>query len=534
MAEGQGLVELTAEQVRQRGESEIGAFAQVEAQVDRFYRDQKFGEGRVGDRLLSNEIVSSYEDGLAVLTFDDGTTLTVGPYSEILLDEYFYDPATNEGSLSLNILSGMAKLTTGPMDEGSYSVDTPVGTAAIRGSEIIFFVEPEDGVSIGVLVGGVSLVDPGGRLVASAAGDSGAADFLFATILEDDTLQVRQGAMTPVFRSILVPLDTPGAHSNFIIAYKSEVYGPEIIEACLNGGDCGPEAQEFIDELAENYVELQDAAQALIRIRGQVEEAGGYPGAIQTGIAQINEVLGLLEDAYAPNEKPRPGAVEDGEGEDDDAGAEEALTGLGAGAGAGLGAGDTTPPVGGSAPTNIALTNSSIAENATSLQVGLLQVTDDATVNPNFTFALLANGITNDHLAFSINDATGALSFNSQPDFETQASYTFNVQVTDEDGNSYTETLTVTVTDVPDTGTFWSDAMVADSATVTLTGAAFDDYAGFGAISGRPTPLSKRRAGSGNTATISLGNGSNHLLVADSAAISGGRLPTPAGRDGTR
>ena len=65
MAEGQGLVELTAEQIKQRGEIEIGAFAQVEAQVDRFYRDQKFGEGRVGDRLLSNEIVSSYEDGLA-------------------------------------------------------------------------------------------------------------------------------------------------------------------------------------------------------------------------------------------------------------------------------------------------------------------------------------------------------------------------------------------------------------------------------------------------------------------------------------
>ena len=48
MAEGQGLVELTAEQIKQRGEIEIGAFAQIEAQVDRFYRDQKFGQGRVG------------------------------------------------------------------------------------------------------------------------------------------------------------------------------------------------------------------------------------------------------------------------------------------------------------------------------------------------------------------------------------------------------------------------------------------------------------------------------------------------------
>ena len=43
MAEGQGLVELTVDQIKQRGEVEIGAFAQIEAQVDRFYRDQKFG-----------------------------------------------------------------------------------------------------------------------------------------------------------------------------------------------------------------------------------------------------------------------------------------------------------------------------------------------------------------------------------------------------------------------------------------------------------------------------------------------------------
>ena len=157
-------------------------------------------------------------------------------------------------------------------------------------------------------------------------------------------------------------------------------------------------------------------------------------------------------------------------------------------------------------------------------------MTDDATVNPNFTFALLANGITNDHLAFSINDATGALSFNSQPDFETQASYTFNVRVTDEGGNSYTETLTVTVTDVPDTGTFWSDAMVADSATVTLTGTALDDYAGYGAASlGSPSALSKLGAGTVVTATISLGNGSNHLFVGDSAAISGGAIAYTGG-----
>lgn len=519
LAHGQGLVELTAEQVMERGEVEIGAFEQVQSQVDRFYRDQKFGEGRAGDRLISNEIVSSYENGLAVLTFDDGSTLTVGPYSEILLDEYIYEPGTSEGSLSINILSGMAKLTTGSMPDGSYKVDTPVGTAAIRGSEVVFFVEPFDGVSIAVLTGEVGMLDATGRLTATARGDSPLANFLFATKSEGGTIEVQQRGITPAFNSIQVPLDTPSAHPNFIVAYKSEIFGPEIIEACLNGGECGPLAQEFLAELSENFVELQDAQQALIDIRGQIQQAGGNTAQVDQGIIEINTILGLVEETYEPNVKFPPGTIEDGDSDGDD-GTEEALTGLGAGAGAGLGTNSLTPPTGDAAPTAITLSNTSIAENATSLQVGLLQVVDDQTTNPNFVFALVSNGITNDHLAFSIDDTTGALSFINQPDYEVQTSYTFDVRVTDEGGNAYTETLTVTVGDVLDTGTYWSDAMVADSANFSLTGTNFDDFAGYSATNlSSPSPLSNLGKGAvSRPHVIDLQNGNNHLLVGDSAA----------------
>ena len=51
--------------------------------------------------------------------------------------------------------------------------------------------------------------------------------------------------------------------------------------------------------------------------------------------------------------------------------------------------------------------------------------------------------------AFSINAATGVVTINSTPDFETKASYTFTVKASDPSGQLNTEAVTVTVNDLP-------------------------------------------------------------------------------------
>lgn len=63
-----------------------------------------------------------------------------------------------------------------------------------------------------------------------------------------------------------------------------------------------------------------------------------------------------------------------------------------------------------------------------------------------------------DQGAFSINSSTGALTFNSAPDFETPTdtgannTYEVQVQATDADTNTSTQTLTVTISDVDESG----------------------------------------------------------------------------------
>ena len=99
------------------------------------------------------------------------------------------------------------------------------------------------------------------------------------------------------------------------------------------------------------------------------------------------------------------------------------------------------------APTDITLTSASISELANSLVVGILGTTDtDQGAGVAFTYAIGEVSGT-DYASFSINQATGALSFTSQPDYETKSSYSVTILSTDDAGKTFSKTFTITVTD---------------------------------------------------------------------------------------
>ena len=85
----------------------------------------------------------------------------MGPNSDLILDEYIYDPGTNQGKMSVNIVSGLVKFVSGDMSSESYEIATPVGVAAVRGTEIVLFVEP---MQAGVFDGGFSITRDGQTL----------------------------------------------------------------------------------------------------------------------------------------------------------------------------------------------------------------------------------------------------------------------------------------------------------------------------------------------------------------------------------
>ena len=82
-------------------------------------------------------------------------------------------------------------------------------------------------------------------------------------------------------------------------------------------------------------------------------------------------------------------------------------------------------------------------------------------------------------------------------------------------------------------GPIWTDAEVADSADVSITGTTADEYIGYSSAS-TPDPLSNLGKGSGNTATFDMSaGGTNRLSAGSSVAASGGQFiyTGGAGRD---
>ena len=107
-----------------------------------------------------------------------------------------------------------------------------------------------------------------------------------------------------------------------------------------------------------------------------------------------------------------------------------------------------TTGTGNSAPTDISLSNSSVAENqSANTTVGALSTTDPDTGN-TFTYSLVSGAGDTDNASFNISG--DSLRTSAVFDYETKSSYAIRVRTTDQ-GGLYTEkTFTVVVSDVND------------------------------------------------------------------------------------
>ncbi len=85
---------------------------------------------------LQDAITSGPDSGMQILLLDE-TVFTIGPESEMTIDEFVYDPATGEGSLAANMTRGVMRFVTGNISDGTpenMTIQLPVGTIGIRGT----------------------------------------------------------------------------------------------------------------------------------------------------------------------------------------------------------------------------------------------------------------------------------------------------------------------------------------------------------------------------------------------------------------
>jgi len=106
-------------------------------------------ELRAGVELYSRERVVTSPSGDVQVVFNDESTLTVGPASDLVLDEFVYDPGSTEKALGVKLKRGVARLIGGRISKtGKAEVGTPNATIAIRGGIVLVSVTGEEGQSL--------------------------------------------------------------------------------------------------------------------------------------------------------------------------------------------------------------------------------------------------------------------------------------------------------------------------------------------------------------------------------------------------
>lgn len=100
----------------------------------------------VGADVVFRERIQTFAGGQTQILFVDESSLTIGPNSEILLDEFVYDPAAKSGRLSVTAAQGLLRYVGGRISKGGgVAFKTPVATIGVRGGGMLLDMRAPDG-----------------------------------------------------------------------------------------------------------------------------------------------------------------------------------------------------------------------------------------------------------------------------------------------------------------------------------------------------------------------------------------------------
>ena len=89
----------------------------------------------LGQEVLYRERITTQAAGQTQIQFLDESSLTVGPNSDLTIDQFVYNPNTGAGQLAMSAGRGVLRFVGGKLSKGDNPVtmQTPSGTLAVRG-----------------------------------------------------------------------------------------------------------------------------------------------------------------------------------------------------------------------------------------------------------------------------------------------------------------------------------------------------------------------------------------------------------------
>ena len=111
---------------------------------------------KAGDKIYLNETIYAGAGSGTQLLLLDQSTFTIGADSEVLMDTFIYDPATNDGKIVATVKEGSLKVISGLIskkDPDSLTVKVPEGTLGSRGTEFQTIVSRKNKRTDTLLIG---------------------------------------------------------------------------------------------------------------------------------------------------------------------------------------------------------------------------------------------------------------------------------------------------------------------------------------------------------------------------------------------
>ena len=118
-------------------------------------KNQKNEKLSNGSKIFYGDTIIVNEQSNAQVLFLDQTVITIGEKSELTVDEFVYDPETNDGKFVSNIKSGTVKVITGEISKknpDNLEVNVPTGSIGARGTEFVVVTDSDEKSTV-VLLG---------------------------------------------------------------------------------------------------------------------------------------------------------------------------------------------------------------------------------------------------------------------------------------------------------------------------------------------------------------------------------------------
>ena len=219
---------------------------------------------KVGTPVFQDDVIVTDGGGSVGLRFVDGMTLSLGADARMVLDEFVYDPAANEGGGIIEIIQGAFSFVSGAaakMGLDSMVIETPTMTIGIRGTKVVanasaegettdVVLLPEDDGTIGKIM---ITTDAGQELLEEA--------FVSTTVTSRFLPPAPQTTVTPdwvysYFSQPLAALPTPTIDQDNAPAFESDTPrfdngprfdGPAIRQRDATHADRSPEIERIDD-----------------------------------------------------------------------------------------------------------------------------------------------------------------------------------------------------------------------------------------------------------------------------------------------